>query len=212
MAKDKDPKDISPDTCRRLLDAAEKLFCERGYEGTSVRDITAEADCNIAAVNYHFGGKEKLYQEMFRRRLVRNLDGYFQIIEKVCSGGDPTLETLLRELIRPILESAEQQDPWTRVVRLMVRESLHHRLDMEHILEDIKTLFVERLARAFMQMVPGMDERSAQRAVFSVDSLILHPIMFLEFYRYILPGLGVDEIAEQIVRFGAAGIRASVRQ
>ena len=66
-------KDPSLDPCERLLDAAEKLFCEKGYEGTSVRDITAEAGCNIAAVIYHFGGKERLYQEMFRRRLVRNL-------------------------------------------------------------------------------------------------------------------------------------------
>jgi len=54
--------DISFDTRERLLDAAEKLFCQKGFEGTSIRDITAEAGCNIAAVNYHFGGKEKLYE------------------------------------------------------------------------------------------------------------------------------------------------------
>jgi len=51
----------------RLLDAAEELFCEHGFEGTSVRDIAAAAGCNIASVNYYFGGKEKLYLEVWRR-------------------------------------------------------------------------------------------------------------------------------------------------
>ena len=44
----------------RLLDAAEELFCEHGFEGASIRDIAASAECNIASVNYYFGGKEKL--------------------------------------------------------------------------------------------------------------------------------------------------------
>lgn len=61
--------ETSLDARERLLDAAEKLFCQRGFEGTSVREITAEAGCNVAAVNYYFGSKEKLYEEMFHRRL-----------------------------------------------------------------------------------------------------------------------------------------------
>ena len=44
----------------RLLDAAEALFAERGFEAVSLRDITLEAGANVAAVNYHFGGKENL--------------------------------------------------------------------------------------------------------------------------------------------------------
>ena len=49
-------------TDERLLSAAEKLFAKNGYDGTSVRDITEAADCNVASVNYYFSGKEKLYQ------------------------------------------------------------------------------------------------------------------------------------------------------
>jgi len=41
----------------RLLDAAEELFCEHGFDGTSVRDLAAAAGCNVASVNYYFGGK-----------------------------------------------------------------------------------------------------------------------------------------------------------
>lgn len=53
----------------RILDAAERLFMAHGYEGTSMRQITGEASVNLAAVNYHFGSKEALMQEVFRRRL-----------------------------------------------------------------------------------------------------------------------------------------------
>ena len=57
------------DTRARILDAAERLFMAHGYDGTSMRQITGEAGVNIAAVNYHFGSKEALIQEVFRRRL-----------------------------------------------------------------------------------------------------------------------------------------------
>ena len=57
------------DTRARILDAAERLFMAHGYDGTSMRQITGEAGVNLAAVNYHFGSKEALIQEAFRRRL-----------------------------------------------------------------------------------------------------------------------------------------------
>src|SRR5215471_5042092 len=53
----------------RILDAAEALFMEHGYEATSLRIITAAAGVNLAAVNYHFGSKEELFQSVLTRRL-----------------------------------------------------------------------------------------------------------------------------------------------
>lgn len=59
-----------PDTRERILDAAEALFVEHGFEATSMRMITGRAVVNLASVNYHFGSKEALIQEVFRRRLT----------------------------------------------------------------------------------------------------------------------------------------------
>ena len=53
----------------RILDAAESLFMEHGYEATSLRSITGAAGVNLAAVNYHFGSKEELFQAVLTRRL-----------------------------------------------------------------------------------------------------------------------------------------------
>ncbi|WP_079434171.1 TetR/AcrR family transcriptional regulator [Zoogloea sp. LCSB751] len=58
------------DTRSRILDAAEALFVEQGFDGTSMRGITGRAGANLAAINYHFGSKEQLIQEVFRRRLT----------------------------------------------------------------------------------------------------------------------------------------------
>ncbi|NMG35047.1 TetR family transcriptional regulator [Azoarcus sp. TTM-91] len=58
------------ETRDRILDAAEALFVEHGLEATSMRMITGRANANLAAVNYHFGSKDALIQEVFRRRLT----------------------------------------------------------------------------------------------------------------------------------------------
>src|SRR3982751_5339245 len=53
----------------RILGAAEELFAQYGFSGTSLRQVTSRADVNLAAVNYHFGSKENLINEVFRRRM-----------------------------------------------------------------------------------------------------------------------------------------------
>lgn len=58
------------DTRARILDAAELLFTEQGFDATTMRQITGAAEVNLAAVNYHFGSKEELVREVFRRRLT----------------------------------------------------------------------------------------------------------------------------------------------
>src|SRR3954453_20324524 len=59
----------SADTKTRILDAAERLFVEHGFEATSLRSLTSAAGVNLAAVNYHFGSKEELFQAVLTRRL-----------------------------------------------------------------------------------------------------------------------------------------------
>ena len=59
----------SGSTKERILGAAEVLFAQRGFDGASLRQLTAAAGVNLAAVNYHFGSKDRLVEEVFRRRL-----------------------------------------------------------------------------------------------------------------------------------------------
>jgi AcrR family transcriptional regulator len=52
----------------QILDVAEQLFAEQGFEGASVRDIAKDADVNVAMISYYFGSKEKLLEAVFIRR------------------------------------------------------------------------------------------------------------------------------------------------
>src|SRR5437868_14883768 len=63
------PDPTSADTKTRILDAAEQLFTEHGFEATSLRQLTTAAGVNLATVNYHFGTKEELFQAVLTRRL-----------------------------------------------------------------------------------------------------------------------------------------------
>lgn len=65
--------DVGGDTRERLLAAAARLFAERGPDAVSVRDVCAAARANVAAVNYHFGGKDGLYAETLRTAVGRML-------------------------------------------------------------------------------------------------------------------------------------------
>lgn len=60
----------------QIIDTAEKLFSDRGFDGTSVRDIAEKAGINIAMISYYFGSKEKLMQAIFEQRTA-------QITEKI---------------------------------------------------------------------------------------------------------------------------------
>ena len=61
-----DAKRQSGETRKKILDTACRLFAEKGYRGTTVAVICRTAEANIAAVNYHFGSKENLYQRAWR--------------------------------------------------------------------------------------------------------------------------------------------------
>ena len=66
----------------RLLEKAEILFAHKGYHAISVREITSAAQCNMAAVNYHFNNKKNLYMEVFRSRWIPRELRMYEAFEK----------------------------------------------------------------------------------------------------------------------------------
>ncbi|MGC4031931.1 MAG: TetR family transcriptional regulator [Tepidisphaeraceae bacterium] len=89
-----------------LLNTAEALFSASGYDGVSMRDLTREAGVNLAAVNYHFGSKEQLFQAVIRRRVAplnaRRLEA-LDLILKSAGNRPPDLAAVLEAFARPIV-------------------------------------------------------------------------------------------------------------
>jgi AcrR family transcriptional regulator len=119
-------------TKARLLDAAEALFMEHGYEATSLRAITAAAGVNLAAVNYHFGSKEELFQAVLTRRL------------------DPMNQERLDILTRLESEAAPDPLPCDRILSAMFVPALRLARDPERGGKD----FLRLLGRAYADPAP----------------------------------------------------------
>src|ERR1700754_4150094 len=99
------------DTKSRILDAAEALFIECGYEAMSSRQITSRAEVNLAAGNYHFGSKEALIHAMLSRRLDVLNDERVKLLERFDAllGANLTCEHVLGAMFIPALRVA--RDP-----------------------------------------------------------------------------------------------------
>lgn len=115
-------------TRERILDAAERLFASRGYEGTSTRAIVAASGDTIGSVNYHFGSKEKLLREVVIRRFDSILNArrarYGEAEAKSGKQG-PTLEAVVDAIITPFVERAlcggKGWRSYTNLIGLMLR-------------------------------------------------------------------------------------------
>lgn len=87
--------DTTTGTARTLIDVGRRLFAEHGYEGTSVRQLTAEAGANLGAITYHFGSKRALYDAVVGS-VVTPLAGR---LEEVVSGDTSALDRV-EEVVR----------------------------------------------------------------------------------------------------------------
>ena len=96
------------DTKERLLDAAERLIAERGFEGTSMRAVTHAARCAVSAANYHFGTKQALLAAVMRRRMEPLNRQRIEAIDRVEAVGPATLEALFEAYFRPRFDRLAQ--------------------------------------------------------------------------------------------------------
>jgi AcrR family transcriptional regulator len=198
----------------RLLNAAEELFCEHGFEGTSIRDIAATADCNIASVNYYFGGKENLYVAVWRRHLHFMRQARVASIEKVMSqqDGEPSLEELLTSYANAFVEPLVDKKTGGRFIRLMAREMVDKHLPQNIFLDEMIIPVMTALQQAIMRICPGLDEVNARLAILSIVGQLVHTTMaetMLEQSDHPqIPKFELAEVVRHIVRFSAAGIRA----
>lgn len=216
MASDNNGADYRSDkrVQKRLLDVAEELFCEHGFAGTSVRDIAAEAKCNLASVSYYFGGKEKLYTDVWRRHLLVMRDSQIASIEKVMSAnqGKPRLEELLRSFAEAFLGSLVDETRGSRLFQLMMREMVDRRLPLDMFVDEVINPTLDAMQKALVRTCPGLLESQTALAVFSIVGQLIHAVrmrtMFEGSDRRDLPIFDLAEMVDHIIKFSAAGIRA----
>jgi len=198
----------------RLLEAAEELFSERGFDGTTVRELAAAANCNVAAVNYYFGGKDKLYEAVWRRQLQRIRDRRIASVEAVMEQRDvePSLEGLIRSYANAFLEPLADEQKGCRHLQLMAREMVERRLPRSLFIEEMVIPVMRVLEKAFCRLYPGLGQKDAQLVILSIVGQLVHMVMVRAMFEERgvawLAGLDLGEVVEHIVRFSSAGVRA----
>ena len=216
--KDISNSDTEKQVKKRLFDAAERLFAEKGFDGTHVREITSHAKCNLAAVNYHFGGKEKLYSEVFRRRMIAMRDVRITSIEKVMSQTDhePTLEELIRGFATAFIEPLLDKSSGRRVLKLMVREMHAPHLPRKMFVEELAAPTLSALGKAMAKLCPDLDQKRIVLLIMSLIGQLVHVIRLNEMFDLEdfvgAPAPTLAEMVDHAVEFSSAGIRAMVKE
>lgn len=108
---------------QRLMDAAEQMFAEHGWNAVSIRAIVAGAGVNLAALHYHFGSKEQLLAEIFAARAKPIAEERMRLLREIEREGTPvSLERILEAFLRPALTiGADQRFGGRTFVKLRAR-------------------------------------------------------------------------------------------
>jgi len=102
---------IGKSTKSRILEATECLVAERGFDAVSLRDITSDAEVNVAAVNYHFGSKEKLFEAIQCRYIEPINDERLRMIAELTNAGRvAAVREILEAFMRPFLTVVKRSE------------------------------------------------------------------------------------------------------
>jgi len=151
------------ETKNRILDAAEKLFMEHGYEATSLRAITTAAEVNLAAVNYHFGSKEELFEAVLTRRLDPMNQQRLELLTRFEGEAAPKplgCDRILTALLIPALKLA--RDPkrgGSNFLRLLGRAYADPAPFIRQFLSEQYAVMIGRFKAAFSRALPNMPSK-----------------------------------------------------
>ena len=142
------------ETRTRILDAAEELFMQHGFEGTSMRLLTGKAGVNLAAVNYHFGSKDALIEAVFRRRLDPMNAERIAALERL---EDPSPEDIIRAFVGPSLRLIEDAKGGGRnFIRLLGRTYTEPAKTIRALIGQMYAPAMQRYKAALERALPQM--------------------------------------------------------
>jgi AcrR family transcriptional regulator len=154
-------------TKERLLTAATRVFADRGFKETTIRDICTRAGANLAAVNYHFGGKDKLYSAVLGN-FISSAFSRFPL--DVGVGADSPPEDRLKAYIRGFLyRLLGDGDPlYEKLGKLLMAEILEPSEYFDTMSERYIGPTYETLKHIVAELLPGADEEIVHRCAGSI--------------------------------------------
>jgi AcrR family transcriptional regulator len=147
----------------RILDAAEALFMEHGFEATSLRQITALAEVNLASVSYHFGSKEELFESVLTRRLDpmnRERIALLTRFEQEAAPKALSCERVLTAMFIPALElGRDRERGGQNFLRLLGRAYADPAPFIRRFLSEQYAVMIARFKAAFGRALPELPKK-----------------------------------------------------
>jgi AcrR family transcriptional regulator len=200
------PADYTRDA---IIKAAVVLFAEKGFEGTSVRDIVTKARVNQAAINYHFKGKSGLYLEVLKNAFERLTDRTGFSSEELRSlSREEALRTFIAQQLRPLTFRDER----SRYIRIFAGESSHPTKVFRKFLATNPTSYLTAATDIVRQFLPPDTQK---RTVLCVTIWLMgqcsifvrsRELFAQEPFSITIDGPFVDELTELITRLAIGGL------
>jgi AcrR family transcriptional regulator len=202
-------------TRQKILDVAEILFAEKGFHSVSIRDITTAAGVDVALVNYHFGGKQLLFETVFMRRAeVLNAERLrrLEAVVQRAKPRPPKVEDIIDAFTHPLLDRSARGGPgWKAYFALIAQVNNSTEfggLMMTRYFDPVVHAFIAALRRAF----PDCDERELYWSYHFLSGALT--LTFAETGRIDNLSSGacrsndLGSVHERLVPYVAAGFRA----
>ncbi|MFY9770705.1 MAG: CerR family C-terminal domain-containing protein [Xanthobacteraceae bacterium] len=144
-------------TRERIMRAAERLFAEAGYDGTSIRAIVAKAKVNQAAINYHFDGKDGLYREVLRvafRTLTEHQLAHAEELKSMSR--EEALSQFIRRQLQPLLG----RDEYSRHMRIFNWETVQPTTVFRNLVAEEAAPFLGLAGDLVRRFMPDADQRT----------------------------------------------------
>lgn len=207
-------------TKQRLIEAAEMLFADEGFDRVSVRDITNKAGANVAAVNYHFGSREGLVAVVMARyinpvteeRLAR-LDA----LERRSAGKPLAIEEILEAFIRPFTTQVRRSELSEKLFfKLMGRMFGQQGCELPPLVETLFITMATRFQKAFAKSLPGLPADEIWWRMHLMSGAMIHTMAHSDKVQRMSGGDAGNPTTEQtlsrFIRFSAAGMRQGAEE
>lgn len=202
-------------TKQRLIEAAEALFADEGFDRVSVRDITTKAGANVAAVNYHFGSREGLVAIVLARYLspvneerLARLD----VLERKVGGRPLPLEEILDAFARPFATQVRRSELSEKLFfKLMGRMFGQQGCDLPPAVETLFVNMLNRFHKAFAKSLPGLATDDVWWRIHLMAGAMIHTMAHADTLQRFSGGDSGSPTLEQtlsrFIRFAAGGMR-----
>jgi AcrR family transcriptional regulator len=203
-------------TKRAVLDSAERLFAQHGFEATSLRAITAAAAANLGAVNYHFSSKDALILAVLKRRMQPLNQERVNLLDRFEAEAGPRavgIERILEALFRPALELIARPSKGGRyVLRLMAHCLASPGAYLRPLVEEEFAEKNRRFHEAIRRALPDLSKSEAHWRLHFAHGVFLHTAAQPQILELSSGGScrfsDVESALRRMISFCAAGFRA----